>query len=135
MIVLTVNTGSTSVKLGAFQVAGGAGEAGPPPRRLEAQHLTGAGLDPEAALRGFLQQLGRCPDAVCHRVVHGGTRFTAPALIDEDARSAIAGLADLAPLHNPVAIRWIDAARTVCGAGVTQVAAFDTAFFAALPRA
>jgi acetate kinase len=135
MIVLTVNTGSTSVKLGAFQVAGSAGEAGPPPRRLAAQHLTGAGLDPETSLRGFLQQLDRRPEAVCHRVVHGGTRFTGPALIDDEARAAIAGLAELAPLHNPVALRWLDAARTVCGAGVTHVAAFDTAFFAALPRA
>ncbi|HEY2036606.1 MAG TPA: hypothetical protein VGG96_06305 [Steroidobacteraceae bacterium] len=135
MIVLTVNTGSTSVKLGAFQVAGAAGEAGPPPRRLAAQHLTGAGLDPEASLRGFLQQLDHRPEAVCHRVVHGGTRFTGPALIDDEARAAIAGLAELAPLHIPVALRWLDAARAVCGAGVTHVAAFDTAFFAALPRA
>lgn len=135
MIVLTVNTGSTSVKLGAFEVAGAAGEAGPAPRRLAAQHLTGAGLDPEASLRAFLGQLDRRPATVCHRVVHGGTRFTAPTLIDDQARAAIAGLAELAPLHNPVAIRWIDAARAVCGAGVTHVAAFDTAFFAALPRA
>jgi acetate kinase len=131
MIVLTVNTGSTSVKLGAFEVAG---EAGPPPRRLAARHLTGAALDPEACLRGFLAQVDRCPAAVSHRVVHGGTRFTAPTLIDDEVRAAIAGLAELAPLHNPVAIRWIDAARAVCGAGVTHVAAFDTAFFAALPR-
>ena len=134
MIVLTVNTGSTSVKLGAFQVAGAAGAGGLPPRRLAAQHLTGAGLDPEAAVRGFLQQLDGRPAAVSHRVVHGGTRFTGPALIDDEARAAIAGLSELAPLHNPVAIRWIDAARAVCGAGVPQVAAFDTSFFAALPR-
>ena len=80
MIVLTVNTGSTSVKLGAFQADGAAGEPGPPPRRLAAQHLTGAGLDPEASLREFLRQLDRAPAAVAHRVVHGGTRFTAPAL-------------------------------------------------------
>jgi acetate kinase len=134
MILLTVNTGSTSVKLGAFQVAGAAGAAGPPPRRLAAQHLTGPGLDPEASLRGFLLQLEGRPTAVSHRVVHGGTRFTGPALIDDEARAAIAGLSELAPLHNPVAIRWIDAARAVCGAGVTQVAAFDTSFFATLPR-
>ena len=134
MIVLTVNTGSTSVKLAAFQAAGGAGEAGPPPRRLSARHLSGPSLDPEAALRAFLGQLGERPTAVVHRVVHGGTQFTAPAPIDERTRAAIAALSELAPLHNPVALRWIDAAREACGAGVTQVAAFDTAFFAGLPR-
>ena len=134
MIVVTVNTGSTSVKLAAFQVAGDAPEAGPPPRRLSARHLTGIPPDPVAILRGFLGELSERPAAVAHRVVHGGTRFTGPALIDDGAREAIAALSQLAPLHNPVALRWIDAARDVCGAGVMHVAAFDTAFFSTLPR-
>jgi acetate kinase len=133
MIVLTVNTGSTSVKLAAFDVAG-ASAAGPPPRRLQAQHLTAAVPAPAKALREFLGRLDAPPAAAAHRVVHGGTRFTGPALIDAQARAAIAGLAELAPLHNPAALRWIDAAREVCGPGVPQVAAFDTAFFATLPR-
>ncbi len=133
MIVVTVNTGSTSVKLAAFEVGGRQEEAGPPPRRLEARHLTGAGLAPAPALREFLGRLGTPPAVVAHRVVHGGTRFTAPALIDGGARQAIAELSELAPLHNPVALRWIDAAREILGPGVAQVAAFDTAFFAALP--
>jgi acetate kinase len=134
MIVMTVNTGSTSVKLAAFRPAAAAGEARAPPRRLAAQHLTAGGLDPAAALRGFLAQLEDRPETVVHRVVHGGTRFTGPTLLDEDARRALADLSDLAPLHNPVALRWIDAAREACGAGVTHVAAFDTSFFTTLPR-
>jgi acetate kinase len=134
MIVLTVNTGSTSVKLGAFRVAGDGGEAGPPPQRLAAQHLAGDSQDPAAALRGFLGQMHDRPTAVVHRVVHGGTRFTAPTPIDDATRDAIAALSELAPLHNPVALRWIDAAREACGAGVTHIAAFDTAFFSTLPR-
>jgi acetate kinase len=133
MIVLTVNTGSTSVKLAAFEPQSSAVEAGPPPRRLAAQHLTGH-PDPAAALRGFLGQLPDRPAAAVHRVVHGGTRFTGPALIDDGARDAIAALSELAPLHNPVALRWIDAARETCGADVRHVAAFDTAFFSTLPR-
>ena len=133
MIVLTVNTGSTSVKLAAFRADGAAGEAGPPPARLAAQHLTGGELEPAASLRGFLGQLTQPPEAVAHRVVHGGTRFTGPTLLDEDARRALADLSELAPLHNPVALRWIDAARETCGAGVTHVAAFDTAYFSTLP--
>jgi acetate kinase len=134
MIVLTVNTGSTSVKLAAFEPQSSAAEAGPPPRRLAAQHLAGQSTDPAAALHGFLAQLPGDPAAVVHRVVHGGTRFTGPTLIDDGAREAIAALSELAPLHNPVALRWIDAARKTCGAGVTHVAAFDTAFFSTLPR-
>ncbi|MDE2262879.1 MAG: acetate/propionate family kinase [Gammaproteobacteria bacterium] len=134
MIVLTVNTGSTSVKLAAFRAEAGAGEAGPPPGRLAAQHLTGTSLDPLATLRGFLGQLDGRPEAVAHRVVHGGTRFTGPALLDAAAREAIAALSELAPLHNPLALRWIDAAREACGPDIAQVAAFDTAFFANLPR-
>ncbi|MGH8297749.1 MAG: acetate/propionate family kinase [Steroidobacteraceae bacterium] len=133
MIVMTVNTGSTSVKLAAFQTAGDAA-AQTAPRRLGVQHLTGAPLEPAAALRRFLGQLEEPPATVAHRVVHGGTRFAVPALIDESARQAIEGLSQLAPLHNPVALRWIDAAREVCGPGVAQVAAFDTSFFSALPR-
>lgn len=134
MILLTVNTGSTSVKLAAFRVDAGAGEAGPPPRRLAAQHLAGTSPDPAAALRGFLDQLGARPTAVVHRVVHGGTRFTGPTLLDDATRAEISALSELAPLHNPVALRWIDAAREACGPGVAHVAAFDTAFFATLPR-
>jgi acetate kinase len=134
MIALTVNTGSTSVKLAAFRVDGAAGKGGPPPRRIAAQHLTGAAVDPRAALREFLGQLDAAPAVVAHRVVHGGTRFTAPTLLDDAAREAIAALSELAPLHNPVALHWIDAAREACGAGVVQVATFDTAFFATLPR-
>jgi acetate kinase len=134
MIVLTVNTGSTSVKLAAFQTDRDAAAAETAPRRLAAQHLGGAHLDPTATLRGFLGQLSEPPTLATHRVVHGGTRFAGPALIDESARQAIEELSELAPLHNPVALRWIDAAREVCGPGVAQVAAFDTSFFSTLPR-
>jgi acetate kinase len=67
-----------------------------------------------------------------HRVVHGGTRFQQSVLIDDWVKEAIAGLADLAPLHNPPALETIQA---VAGAlpGIPQIAVFDTAFFASLP--
>jgi acetate kinase len=134
MIVLTVNSGSTSVKLAAFELERSDPTAAAPPRRLRAQRLAPAPLDPGASLREFLGQLPQRPMAVAHRVVHGGTRFPAPALIDAAAREAIEGLAELAPLHNPVALRWIDAAREACAADVPQVAVFDTSFFTGLPR-
>jgi acetate kinase len=71
-------------------------------------------------------------DAVGYRVVHGGTRFTAPAVIDDAVLDAIDALAPLAPLHNPVAADAIRAAR-VALPGIPHVACFDTAFHATLP--
>ena len=73
-------------------------------------------------------------EAIGHRVVHGGTQFTAPALIDDEVLDELDGLAELAPLHNPVAVETIRAAL-VALPGVPAAAAFDTAFHATLPRA
>ena len=73
-------------------------------------------------------------EAVGHRVVHGGTRFQAPVLVDDGTLRAIEELAELAPLHNEVAARAIRAARRALP-GIPHVAAFDTAFHATLPPA
>ena len=70
--------------------------------------------------------------AVGHRVVHGGDRFTAPTLLDDDVLTALDGISDLAPLHDPRAIATIRAARERLR-DVPHVAAFDTAFHATLP--
>jgi acetate kinase len=72
--------------------------------------------------------------AVGYRVVHGGSRFTEPALLDDKAVTAIEELADLAPLHNPLAAATIRAARKALS-DVPHVATFDTAFHASLPEA
>jgi acetate kinase len=66
--------------------------------------------------------------AVGHRVVHGGERFTHSALIDDAVIKEIEDCIELAPLHNPANIRGIQAARELFGAGLPQVAVFDTAF-------
>jgi acetate kinase len=71
--------------------------------------------------------------AVGHRVVHGGERFTHSVAIDEDVLRGIEDCIELAPLHNPANIRGIEAAREVFGAGLPQVAVFDTAFHQTLP--
>jgi acetate kinase len=70
--------------------------------------------------------------AIGHRVVHGGTRFTGPALLDDDAIAGIEELVPLAPLHNPVNLAGIRATRAALPE-VAQVAVFDTAFHATLP--
>jgi acetate kinase len=72
--------------------------------------------------------------AVGHRVVHGGEQFSHSIRIDESVRRALEELIDLAPLHNPHNLRGIAAARAVLGAGVPQVAVFDTAFHHSLPE-
>ncbi len=71
-------------------------------------------------------------DAVGHRVVHGGSRFVEPAVIDDDVIAAIEDLRSIAPLHNQPALRAIAEARAALP-GVPHVAVFDTAFHATLP--
>jgi acetate kinase len=129
MALLTVNSGSTSVKLALYErTAGGA------LTRIDTEQRTGNQLDPVSVLRTVGERLSGAPQAIAHRIVHGGTRFVAPTRLDVQALAALEQLSALAPLHNPVALRWIAAARTVFGADVPQVGVFDTAFFASLPR-
>src|SRR5882762_10117233 len=73
-------------------------------------------------------------NAVGHRVVHGGEAFTHSVLIDEEVLRGIERCIDLAPLHNPMNIKGIIAAREVLGAGLPHVAVFDTAFHQTLPE-
>jgi acetate kinase len=70
-------------------------------------------------------------EAVGHRVVHGGTRFREPVLVDAAVADAVDALAELAPLHNrPAAATLRSCLRAL--PGVPNVAAFDTAFHATL---
>jgi acetate kinase len=73
-------------------------------------------------------------DAVGHRVVHGGRRFVAPVLVDDEVERAIEELSVLAPLHNRRAIEEIRRAREALP-DVPHVAVFDTAFHHTLPPA
>ena len=70
--------------------------------------------------------------AVGHRVVHGGAEFRTSVLIDHKVKAAIARLSELAPLHNPPALKAIEAAEAALPAK-PQVAVFDTAFYVDLP--
>ena len=74
------------------------------------------------------------PEAVGHRVVHGGDRFAGPALIEDRIMDDIEALGDLAPLHNPPALAAIRAARAALDPSVPMVAVFDTAFHRTLPE-
>jgi len=129
MTLLTVNSGSTSVKLALYELS-----AAGAPVRLAAEQHSGAALDPRAVLRALGTRLDSAPQAIAHRIVHGGTCFERPTRINPDVIAAIERLAPLAPLHNPPALRWVAATRELWGEALPQVAVFDTAFFAALPR-
>jgi acetate kinase len=71
--------------------------------------------------------------AVGHRIVHGGSRYTAAVCITPEVERAIDELAELAPLHNPASLEVIRAVKQSLP-DVPQVAAFDTAFHASLPE-
>jgi acetate kinase len=70
--------------------------------------------------------------AVAHRVVHGGSKYFASTIIDDQVIQDLHGLADLAPNHEEENIRAIAVARKMLPKAL-QVAAFDTAFFHTLP--
>lgn len=66
-------------------------------------------------------------------MVHGGTRFTQPTVIDDEVLAEIRSLIPLAPLHNPANATGIEVARSL-RADVPQVAVFDTAFHSTMPE-
>ena len=70
--------------------------------------------------------------AIGHRVVHGGDRFSAPTLIDDELVRAVEELVPLAPLHNPANLECIQVARRLFP-NLPHVAVFDTAFHQTLP--
>jgi len=71
-------------------------------------------------------------DAVGHRVVHGGEKFSASALVTPGVRAAIVECIAIAPLHNPPNLAGIAACETIFP-GLPQVAVFDTAFHQSMP--
>jgi acetate kinase len=101
--ILTVNAGSTSLKL----------------------HLVEG--DRAERVDGFV-----AADAVGHRVVHGGSRFVAATLVDDEVVAGIEELRPLAPLHNEPALVAIREARDALP-DVPHAAVFDTAFHRTIP--
>ena len=70
--------------------------------------------------------------AVGHRVVHGGQRFSAPTLLDDENIDALRTFIPLAPLHQPHNLAGVDAMRAALP-GIPQAACFDTAFHCSQP--
>lgn len=137
MRVLVLNPGSSSLKvsvleppaieaLSTAEIDWGADATRAPGRTASA----GAILDAIAADGVPASSI----DAVGYRVVHGGSRFTGPTLIDDAVVVAIEDLATLAPLHNRIAAETIRLVREELS-DIPHVATFDTAFHASLAPA
>jgi acetate kinase len=156
--ILVLNAGSSSIKFQLFALR--AGEA--LERRIKGEvegigtnpHLSAEGKDGKslvdtswatagqddgtAALDRVLDWLtkeleGKTPAAIGHRVVHGGTRFAQPILIDAEVITALEMLVPLAPLHQPANLAPIRALRRRLPR-LPQVACFDTAFHRGHPE-
>ncbi|MBE5788508.1 MAG: acetate kinase [Clostridiales bacterium] len=84
--------------------------------------------DPEFGVIRSTDEIG----AVGHRVLHGGSAFTASVIVNEDAKQAIRDCFPLGPLHNPANLMGIEACEKVMK-GTPQVAVFDTAFHQTMP--
>jgi len=130
--ILVINTGSSSLKYAVFS------RRPDGPVRRESGQVDGIGTThPQAADHGAALELAVdrlragdanwAPAAVGHRVVHGGTRFTAPIILDAKRRAELEALAPLDPLHLPANLRGIDAAARAFP-DAKQIACFDTAF-------
>jgi acetate kinase len=132
--ILVLNAGSATLKYAVYGPVRGA-SSGTCLLRGQVQLAAGGG---EQALRGALREIAHELDAfaigaVGHRIVHGGAKFVAPALIDDGVVAELQALQPLAPLHQAVGLAVVAAARAE-RPGVPHIAAFDTAFHASMPR-
>jgi acetate kinase len=131
-LVLTCNAGSSTLKLGLYQAG----------QKLAGTHWEHQpeGAQGEAALAAkvvtWLATVAPPQDhlaAIAHRVVHGGDHFDQPVWVDADVLQSLWELADLAPLHQPPALKLLQALQTTYPT-VPQLACFDTAFHAKQPE-
>ncbi len=150
--VLTLNAGSSSLKFALYDAEGdqpiaegivdriGANQA-----EIKLKDAAGADLpvvniplvDHAQAIRAVLDSLnaafpGKKLGAIGHRVVHGGTEFDRPTVVDDAVLAKLEALAPFAPLHQPHNLAGIRAAMAAYP-GVPQIACFDTAFHRSHP--
>ena len=150
--VLTLNAGSSSLKFALYDAEGdqpiaegivdriGANQA-----EIKLKDAVGADLpvvniplvDHAQAIRAVLDSLnaafpGKKLGAIGHRVVHGGTEFDRPTVVDDAVLAKLEALAPFAPLHQPHNLAGIRAAMAAYP-GVPQIACFDTAFHRSHP--
>ncbi len=158
MVILVLNCGSSSIKYQVIDMNDGGSEllakgivdrvglamgvmqhkpAGKEPYKVEcviADHAIGvkmvldALVDADHGVISSLDELG----AVGHRVAHGGDYFDKSCIVDEQVKSDITKLFDIAPLHNPANYEGIISVEKVLP-NIKQVAVFDTSFHQTIP--
>jgi acetate kinase len=151
--ILCLNSGSSSLKFALYQIGdgkeillaqGAVEHDGSQVARLWIRSAQGriekAGREmssASAALHAASTELERLglphPDAVGHRLVHGGLHHAAPERITDTLLSELRSLIPFAPLHMPDEIAGIEAV-TSHFSGLPQVACFDTAFHRSMPE-
>ena len=144
--VLVINCGSSSIKFALlledqeFRIHGLAENLGTPEARIKGVTVGNEPVDiriPNAdhkeALEVGLERLANYkPDAIGHRIVHGGT-LTKAELLTDDIIEKIRQATPLAPLHNPAHLVGIEATQRLFP-DLPQVAVFDTAFHQTMPE-
>ncbi len=125
--VLTINAGSSSVKFGIFDTSSNK-------QLFKSEFERVASIeDAIGEIPGLLKSKGiSVPDAIGHRVAHGGEKYRDARVIDPAVIKGIEDCLPLAPLHNPAALAAIKMAGSAWP-GVPQVAVFDTAFHQTIP--
>ncbi len=158
MLILVINSGSSSVKYKLFDtgqdksIANGIIERiGQKQAELSYQNYKGKSIcnrevqvyDHKSAIKlaidllldkeyGIIEDINYVR-AVGHRVVHGGEKFISSVVVDDNVLKTIKDYSELAPLHNPPAVKGIEAVKHVLP-DMVQVAVFDTAFHHTMPE-
>src|ERR1700743_3030079 len=117
--VLVLNAGSSSLKWSLLDAGAETGGA-------EGKEGWKGGKGRGPAMLGRLRHLP-APQAIGHRLVHGGLRFRQAVRLDETTRAALSDLAEIDPLHTGRALELVDAAIETFP-DIPQIAAFDTTF-------
>ena len=155
MKILVLNCGSSSIKYALYNMddhsvvtSGGIEKIGLPDSFIKLkvngqkvqmdepvpEHTAGVQLifrvltQGEYAVLNDLHEL----DAVGHRMVHGGERFSESVLITDEVMRDFSACNDLAPLHNPANIKGVNAVKALLPE-IPQVGVFDTAFHQTMP--
>ena len=147
-MLVVINAGSSSVKFSVYdpqsldRVESGQAFVRDDRVYLQAQSISGQPIEHETlmaetehdrsmvllhAICELLADQFASPQAIVHRVVHGGETFSSPVVVTAEIREQLELLIDLAPLHQPVNLAGIDVFAEAYP-GITQIACFDTAF-------
>ena len=155
MKILVLNCGSSSIKYALYDMddhsvitSGGIEKIGLPDSFITiklngqkvkfeepvAEHTAGVQLIFRVLTTGDYAVLNSLDelDAVGHRLVHGGERFSESVIITDEVMRDFAKCNDLAPLHNPANIKGVNAVKALLP-DIPQVGVFDTAFHQTMP--